>query len=239
MTNQELDALMQRVLLDSIRLEYDRKEDNAPFFTPTISHQRQMKSMLNNPLGWLRKRERPLWKIVVQRVATILLVISLGVGCVMATSPTVRATVVRWVTVWYENHITYWYSGENTSEKMPRFRITDLPEGYVEVESEQIEEPNYISVIYRNGDGDTIYFDYTYMQQGSVTDVITEDIDVFPITVNGLEGHLYLTNDPDQEYNTITWIDPNENIQFSLDAPFDQLELLHLAESVSIAKAEN
>ena len=44
--------------------------------------------------------------------AVILLVFSLSLGSLMAVSPTVRAAVIRWVTEWYETHITYRYSGE-------------------------------------------------------------------------------------------------------------------------------
>lgn len=239
MTDQELDLLMRRVLLDGIRLESDQKGDNVPDFVPTIAHQRQMNSMLNDPWGWLRKRERPLWQVAARRIAVALLLISLGFGFVMATSPTVRATVVRWVTEWHTNHITYWYSGEDICEKMPNFKITALPEGYAEVESQRIEESNYISQMYQKEDGNTIYLDYTYLQQGSAADVITENVDSVPITVNGMKGCLYLANDPDQEYNTLLWINPEYNLQFSLDAPLNPHEILRLAESICLSSLDN
>ncbi len=57
MTDQEVDLLMRRVLLDGIRFEFDQKKDYTPFFIPTISHQGQIQSMLNDPWGWLQKRE--------------------------------------------------------------------------------------------------------------------------------------------------------------------------------------
>lgn len=235
MTDQELDLLMRRVLLDGIKLESDQKRDNVPAFVPTIGHQKQMKSMLNDPWRWMRKRECPLWQAAARRIAVALLLLSLGFGCVMAASPTARAIVVRWAAEWYENHITYWYFGENIRETMPDFKIATLPEGYAEVASKRIEESNYMSHVYQKEDGDTIYLDYTYMQQGSAVDVITENVDSVPITVNGMEGCLYLANDPDQEYNTLLWINPEYNIQFSLDAPLSPHEILRLAESVCLS----
>lgn len=50
-------------------------------------------------------------------------------------SQTVRAAVVRRVVEWYETHITYRHSGEQIAGDMPWYEITDLLEGYGEIES--------------------------------------------------------------------------------------------------------
>lgn len=239
MTDSELDSLMRRVLLDSIRCEAGQAAGDIPAFVPTIPHQRQMKNMLDDPFGWLRRRERPLWKNVARQIAVVILVLTFGFGCMIAASPTARATVIRWFTQWYETHITYWYEGKSINEKMPHFEISDLPDGYIEVEGERIEESNYIGTVYQNKDGDTIYFDYTYIQQGSAMDVIVENTDVLPVVVNGCEGQLYLTKTPGEADNMITWIDANSNVQFTINASLDRTELLSLAESVSHVKTEN
>ena len=65
----------------------------------------------------------------------LLLVFSLSLGCLMAVSQTVRAAVVRRVVEWYETHITYRHSGEQIAGDMPWYEITDLLEGYGEIES--------------------------------------------------------------------------------------------------------
>lgn len=239
MTDQELDSLMHRVLLDSIKFESGQAADDIPVFVPTISHQRQMKRMLDDPFGWLRRRERPLWKSVARQIAVVILVLALGFGCVIAASPTARATVIRWFTQWYETHVTYWYEGGNITEKMPQFEISALPDGYMEVEHERIAESNYISTLYQSEAGAIIYFGYTYIQQGSAMDVITENIDVLPVMVNGCEGWLYLTKVPGEADNMITWIDANSNVQFTINASLDRTGLLSLAESVSHVKTEN
>lgn len=233
MTDQELDALMKRVLIDSIRLDLDEAaKDDTIQFTPSARYQRQMRSMLNDPLKWSRKKGRPIWKAALQRVAMILLAVSVGFGAIMVASPTARAAFVRWITEWYETHITYRYTGESISGTMPRYEITELPEGYCEVKRE--ETPSYTQIIYQNADdGRQISLSYVYMQQGSATDFITEQLEILPITINGMVGELHLSNDLDVIDNTVTWVDVGSNLQFALDAPLEKTDILYLAESVS------
>ena len=239
MTDQELDTLMRRVLLDSLKLDAESTASGELAFEPTPRYQRQMAAMVKDPLKWERRRARPLWKNVAQKAAVILLVFSLSLGSLMAVSPTVRAAVVRWVTEWYETHIVYRYSGEQITGEMPQYEITDLPEGYVE--DERVDWPTYISIIYRKTNDENaswIYLQYVYMQQGASSNFGTENADIIPVTVNGLEGQLYLTKDSEQSDSTITWIDPDENILFAVSAALGDDDILHIAESVSLVKTE-
>lgn len=239
MTDQELDTLMRRVLLDSLKLDAESTASGELVFEPTPRYQRQMAAMVKDPLKWERRRARPLWKNVAQKAAVILLVFSLSLGSLMAVSPTVRAAVVRWVTEWYETHVVYRFSGEQLSGEMPKYEITNLPEGYVE--DERADWPTYISIIYRKANDENapwIYLRYVYMQQGTVNNIGTEGADIIPVTVNGIEGQLYLARNPDESDSTITWIDPDKNIAFIVDAALDADSILHIAESVSLVKTE-
>jgi outer membrane lipoprotein-sorting protein len=238
MTDRELDRMMQHVLLDAIKCDCEKELDDIPAFKPTNNYQRQMAAMLSDPLKWARNRARPIWKSALQKVAMILLLFSLSLGGLMAVNPTARAAVVRWVTEWYEDHLVYRYSGEQISGEMLQYEITDLPEGYTE--DERVNWPSYVSVVYRNKNNNkTIYFDCTYMQQGSATDYVTEGVEVIPVVVNGFSGQLFLTDDRENKWNTITWIDTERNLQFEIDANVGQDVILHMAESVSLAKTEN
>lgn len=242
MTDQELDRLMQRVLLDAVKRDCERETDDVPSFEPTPRYQRQITAMLEDPFKWARKRARPVWKKAIQKVAVILLVFSLSLGSLMAVSPTVRAAVIRWVTEWYETHVIYRYSGETITEEMPQYEITNLPEGYAEAEGERVEWPSYVSIIYQNKNDKNaqwIYLRYIYMQQGTISNFVIEDADILPVTVNGLDGQLYLARNPEQSDSTITWIDPDKNILFAVDAALDADDILHIAESVSLVKTEN
>lgn len=239
MTDQELDRLMRRVLLDSM----ERREDTeavVPAFTPSARHDRQIRSMLADPIRWAHRRTRPVWKSVLQRVAMILLVFTLSLGSLMAISPTVRAAVVRWAVEWYENHVTYRYSGNAIAQDMPQYEITALPEGYVEDTSLRIEWPNYISIKYKSEElQNMILFDYIYMQQASVSDFVPgENTIILPVTVNDLNGQLFLEADWENMRNVITWIDPDSNLQFTLQANLSESDILHMAESISLVKTE-
>lgn len=75
------------------------------------------------------------------------------------------------------------------------------------------------------------------MQQGSAWDYSTENVEVIPVSVHGMKGQMFLTDDWEHEWNTITWIDAQNNIQFSIDGNFDADDILHIAESVSLVNS--
>ena len=68
------------------------------------------------------------------------------------------------------------------------------------------------------------------MQQGSAIDFDIENSESIPIMIQGWEGILYTSENA--EYSTITWIDPVNNIQFVVDVPLGQTDILEIAESV-------
>lgn len=240
MTDNELDQLMQRVLLDAIKSDCEKENSVVPSFEPSLRYQRSLAAMIADPLKWARKRTKPLWKKALQKVAIVLIIFSLSLGSLMVVSPSIRAAVVNWVVEWYETHITYRYSGAPIAEEMPRYEITELPDGYVEIESQALYDINYVHKVYYNEHGDrTIFFDYVYMQQGSAWNYSTNNAESIPVSVCGMKGRMILVTDWENERNTITWIDSQNNIQFSIDGNLERDDILHIAESVSLAKREN
>ena len=233
MTDQELDTLMRRVLLDSLKLDAESTASGELAFEPTPRYQRQIAAMLSDPLKWAQKRARPLWKNVAQKIAVILLVFSLSLGSLMAVSPTVRAAVVRWVTEWYETHIVYRYSGEDISGEMPHYEISGLPQGYTEIIRDVYEAS--VSVVYESPNGDMICFDYTHMQQGAANIIAPGDDEIIDVTVNGIQGQLFLPHNSENA-KTITWIDADSNLQFVVKAFCSETDILHMAENVCLVK---
>lgn len=240
MNDQELDTLMRRVLLDSLELDWTGEENPQPSFQASPRHRREVRHMLADPLAWAKKRERPVWRRVAQRAAVVLLVLSLGLCGLMASSPTVRAAVIQWVTEWYGTHITFRYTGEEMAGVMPRYEITALPEGYAEVEDERIDWPGQVDIPYRNAEtGQTIYLNYIQMRQGGATDITPEDAEIIPVRVNGLDGLFFREPDWERENlrNTLTWMDPDNGLQFTIEASLDEQDILHMAEIVSLEKS--
>lgn len=231
MTDQELDRMMRRVLLDSLR--NDEAIGMTVTFAPSRKHQHQMRVMLKDPLKWLRNRMKPIWKLAAQRAAVILLAASVSLGSLMAVSPTVRAAVVRWATEWYETYVVYRFSGGTISEEMPKYEIADIPEAFVE--TDRIESTSSVSVFYEDHSGNVICFDYLYMHQGAAT-IVTTDDNVVDVTVNGLQGQLFLPTDT-KNTTTVLWIDPQANIQFSIDTTLDNNVIMHMAESVILVNS--
>ena len=235
MTDRELDSLMREILLDAIALDEEDCKDRIPF-EPSLKHQRQIGAMLKDPLRWAKDRSKPVWKKVGQRVAVILLVVTISFGSVMAVSPTVRAAVLQWITEWYETYVSYRYTQEAPlPESMPEYEITALPEGYEENISERVEWPNYVQRRYENADGEVILFDYIYMTDGSITSIETDGAATVAVTVNGHEGLFFCSEDSEAD-STISWIDTDQNLHFTIHAGMEQDDILPMAESVSLSE---
>jgi len=235
MTDRDLDSLMKQVLMDSIQLDLvlDEAKD-APAFEASPQHQSQIQAMLKDPQGWAKRKTRTVWKMLARRVAVFFLAVALGFGAIMAGSPTAQASFMNWLKEMYETQVVYRFMGEDIEGEMPYYEITALPEGFVEVD--RLESPPLVSVVYENDAGDIIYFNYSFMQQGSTTAITTENTDVIPITVNDLHGELYLSKDFEQRDNTVFWIDEELNICFDISGFYSATDILHIAESVSLSK---
>lgn len=233
MTDQELDQLMRRVLLDAAA-ENEKKEKQTQGFYASNHYQHEIQKMLRNPLSWAKGRSLPAWKRTVQRVAAVFLAVFIGFGGVMVISPTVRAAVINWITEWYETHIVYQYTGEDVQGEMPQYEITDLPEGYQETIRDIV--PAAVSIVYENENHDLICLDYTFMQEGASNLITTEGFQMEDVLINGCEGTLFVPDNP-QNMKTLTWIDSEEDIQFTLNAFLSKIDILHMAESVSLVES--
>lgn len=75
------------------------------------------------------------------------------------------------------------------------------------------------------------------MQQGSAIEFVTEHVEMEPTKVNGLDGRLLLAENWENKQNTVTWVDTDNNIQFSLSANLSNTDILHVAESVCLVES--
>lgn len=232
MTESQENILLRNVLLDAAMAEYaaelaDRRPEPE---SPRL--RRQMAAMLNDPDGWAKRRRRPLWAKLARAAAMFLLVCVLSLGALMAVSPPLRAAVVNWAVEWYESHIVYRFSGaqpEDPLALLPKYELTAVPEGYAF--DREMAVPGAYDILFVNDEGDLLWFGYQRMTQGSLLGIETENTIVSEITVNGCPGQLYHSLDP-EECSAVVWVDAEENLFFSLSGYFNDLELLHMAESV-------
>ena len=234
MTDEELDRMMRRVLLDASARE-EEKQEEPPAFIPSRQHLAQMKAMKRDPLGWARNKARPVWRRALRQAAAVALVLSLGFGAAMAASPNIRAWVARWTAEWNRGTLEFTYSGDDRPKEMPLYEITALPEGFSEDVDRRFVTLGQIARVYTNDHGDIIDLHYLYMTQGALMDINPLDDEMSEITVNGMKGLLFVPKDP-ESMTLVTWIDEKANLHFSLRAALSPEEILKLAESVALQK---
>ena len=235
MTDQELDRLLRRALLDAA----DQEAQTPPETETPLSegHRRRMREMLRDPLLWFRLRNPYPWRTVARRAAVVLLMLSLSAAMVLAVSPKARADIVRWTMQQDGRRVEFRYHGDGPAQALPQYRITALPEGYTE--TERAEADWNVQVTYECTGKQWIRFSYLYMQDGTASSMdITESDTVKDVTVSGMSGKLILTQSPESA-NAIIWFDTAQNLMFSIHANVDESVIITMAESVSLCSSTN
>lgn len=235
MTDQELDRLLRRALLDAA----DQEAQTPPETEVPLSegHRRRMREMLRDPLLWFRLRNPYPWRTVARRAAVVLLMLSLSAAMVLAVSPKARADIVRWTMEQNGRRVEFRYHGDGPAQALPQYRIAALPEGYTE--AERVEADWNVRVTYECTGKQWIRFSYLYMQDGTASSMdITESDTVKDVTVSGMSGKLILTQSPESA-NAIIWFDTAQNLMFSIHANVDESVIITMAESVSLCSSTN
>lgn len=224
MTDQELDQMMRRALLDAAAQEAEALPQEPPELSPR--HGRSMRAMLRDPLSWARSRRRPALR------TAALLVLVLSAAVLVTVSPQVQADITRWVAEQTGNVLDFQFRGDSPAQPIPQYQITALPEGYVETErTDSLDAGN---VTYKNSDGDMILLDYAYMQDGALHRIILNDTDTMSdIRVSGMPGKLILSTE-EKSFDCILWIDAAQNLQFTITAAAEKSVIIAMAESVSL-----
>lgn len=235
MTDQKLDQMLRRALLDAAAQEAEALPQEPPELSPR--HGRSMRAMLRDPLAWARSRRRPALRTAARHAAArhaaaVLLVLVLSAAVLVTVSPQVRADITRWVAEQTGNVLDFQFRGDSPAQPIPQYQITALPEGYVETErTDALDAGN---VTYKNSDGDTILLDYAYMQDGALHRIILNDTDTMSdIRVSGMPGKLIISTE-EKSFDCILWIDAAQNLQFTITAVAEESVIIAMAESVSL-----
>lgn len=230
MTDQELDQMMRRALLDAAAQEAEALPQEPPELSPR--HGRSMRAMLRDPLAWARSRRRPALHTAARHAAAVLLVLVLSAAVLVTVSPQVRADITRWVAEQTGNVLDFQFRGDSPTQPIPQYQITALPEGYVETERTTNDWITHVE--YTCADKNRITFSYVYMHDGASTGFSLSDGDkVQDVTVGKLPGKLILGQGPEAR-NALIWIDSAQNLQFSIIADVDESVIIAMAESISL-----
>lgn len=230
MTDQELDQMLRRALLDAAAQEAEALPQEPPELSPR--HGRSMRAMLRDPLAWARSRRRPALRTAARHAAAVLLVLVLSAAVLVTVSPQVQADITRWVAEQTGNVLDFQFCGDSPAQPIPQYQITALPEGYVETERTTNDWITHVE--YTCADKNWITFSYVYMHDGASTGFSLSDGDkVQDVTVGNLPGKLILAQDPEVK-NALIWIDSAQNLQFSIIADVDESVIIAMAESISL-----
>lgn len=127
----DFEELLPGALMDAglaqFRHTLEQSETWEPDFSPR--YRRSRLRLLNDPMDWMRRRARPLWRRAAASAACVLLACAVALGSLMAVSPTVRAAVLHWLAEITAYSVIY-RPLDQTSEIPPSWRPAWLPEGW-------------------------------------------------------------------------------------------------------------
>lgn len=230
MNRDEKDIVIKRILLEAVAM--DMEEDATGTTVPTSPQfQREMKKMLKDPAGWLKRKRTPIWKKFLQAAAAVVLIFSFGIGSLMMLAPNVYAAITNWIVVFYEDRIVYMFAGKAEPIKLEDYYIADLPDGYHQ-KGEQIRITDDVRTIYKNDNDQTILLAVILVREGSALSIDTKNMIVSDISIHGHQGHLYISEN-DAISSGIIWYDADSNIQFMIDGCVESDVLQKMAESVT------
>ena len=231
MTESEFDALLRRALIDVIHEDYADILEGEPDVPPhTEKYLRRKRKLLADPIGYVRRLARPVWKKTLRMVACILLALATLFGSVMALSPSARAWVVRMYTEWREEFTKFSFFGSRTEDFVTSdWRPEYMPEGFNE-DAVNVTG-NITRVTYKNLAGSEIYFRYYSLRRKASFNVDNEHTIPQNITVLNNPAVLYNTND-ENYHSHLTWMDLDDDTAFMLSGFIGEQELVQIAESV-------
>ena len=224
MTEQALDQLARRVMLDAARLEYGSLPEEPHTFSPAF--ERKMKKLL-------RRGRHPVWYKALHAAACLLLALLLSGCAVLAVSQEAREVFAGWVREVYETSFIYRFSGvERTAagDAFVTYRPAYIPPGFQM--SDEFEESEVSSVTYRNAGDGLAVFNRLSDTMTPVFQIERDGTEAYQrVLVNGMPAELYLDRD-EGENHVLLWTDEAKASIFRLSGPFDKAELLKMAESI-------
>lgn len=123
-----------------------------------------------------------LWRTAAAACLAVLLLF----GAVIAVSPQVRAAVLGWVKDLSMGYGRYYFAGEEVPQpERLTYRITAVPDGYVELERSETDFAA-MAIYCEKETGRYLNFQCTFGEGGTVN--VSGDCVVTPVTVRGLPG---------------------------------------------------
>lgn len=224
MTDQALDSMLRRVLLDVDCQQYGEAIDELPECDFSPAFEKKMQKLI-------RRADHPIRYRVAQAVACLLLAVLLSGCTVLAISPEAREAFVGWVREVYEMCFVYHFTGEGqVSPENAVYCPTWVPDGY-ELITEPKEE-KISTAIYANTKDDTIAFVCCRVSESTTIQVGRDGHEISQsVFVGDIPADLYIDQD-ENEASILVWWDEMKGLLFEISAPLTGEELIKIAESV-------
>lgn len=179
-------------------------------------------------------KEKPRYTVL-QKVASVILAITLGTGVWLAVDTDARAAVFGWIRAQYENVFHYYFEGNADTSFERSYELGWLPEGYSFLQ--RSERNGSTTVIYTNESGNIIALTYKTPTDSGDSDffLMGESETIKSVKICDVSAQLYLTNVPDDS-NAIVWADTNSTRLFIITAIEDERTLIKMAENVKEIK---
>lgn len=189
-------------------------------------------------LEWEKRRQA--FTTVRRWAAAVILLVLVSGAAVLTVDTEARAEFFAWVREVYENSIVYRFFNEPEEETLPDYELGWVPEGYELVEL--YKDENLYSAVYQKNDDveATFVFDYSYIQVGGQLVVWADESkhEHKELMVKNIEADFYCSLDS-AEPSELVWIDDELQIIFTIQGYLDELDMLHIAESVFLDKTTN
>lgn len=176
------------------------------------------------------RADHPVQFRIMQRVATIFLVICIGFATILTFSPTVRANVLGWIRERYESFVAYYFEDNVESKADPvEYCISDLPVEYTEIAVSDNEGIH--TTVYSTNDGEVLYFSYSTSPDAANFFLKEDGYEIKKESIHGFAADIYLPTDTNSD-TSIIWCEEDRNTIFFISGTVDSTELIDLAESV-------
>lgn len=212
----EAAAELNQALIDSLPDPHECKHQFSKRF------ERKMEKLIH-------RVNHPIRYMVLNRVASILLVILIGFTMVMSFSPTARAAVIGWIRQAYESFYSYYFETDVENESNYRYQIDPLPEGYTELFSDL--DGRTCTYVFQNDQNELLVFTYSIDSSESVFYAEREKYVIEDVVISDNKADLYLTED-NSLTNGIIWQDKESGVVFYISGRVDSEQLINLAKSV-------
>lgn len=220
MITEEMMASAAAEMNDAMLRSIPKPEDCQHEFSPQF--ERKMKRVIY-------RADHPFQLRILQKVASIILVLFLGFATIMAISPTVRACVFGWIREQYESFISYYFEERPSADSRNAEYYIDCIDDEFHLYQTNTRNGMHFYV-YKTDDGNSLHFIYSEDHYDSIFYIKQDNYHVEPVLINGQPGEIYTSIDS-TESNCIVWCDEYNHLMFYLSAYLEPEILVKYAEN--------